>query len=149
MIASHPIIKKSLNEPISPAMLKRKMSYRCLCDVAPANPQQNDLRQPSMKPVALMIAGGPSLHSLPSKTKRARRNRTRISFLPRVKEKLDSCLDTCHEKALTVMRQLYFVEQAILNGEVIELTCAHTHLCGVLANDAEMIIVDMLQLIYS
>ena len=99
--------------------------------------------------ISLIIEGGPGVHSMPPKTKRARRNRSRISFLPRIKKKLDSSLDFCHEKALTTMRQLYYVEQAILNGEVNPIlpsleTQPQIHLCGDLADDAETIIVDML-----
>jgi len=67
--------------------------------------------------------------------------------LPRIKQKLDSYLDLCHEKALVTMRQLYFVEQAILRGEInpTDTTMSpRTHLCGILASEAEMIIVDMM-----
>jgi hypothetical protein len=94
-----------------------------------------------------MIEEGHTGHSLPPKTKRARRNRTRISFIPRIKAKLDSYLDVCHEKALITMRQLYFVEQAILGGQVNPLepcSSPRTHLSGKLASEAEMIIVDMI-----
>jgi len=91
------------------------------------------------------IEGGPIVHSMPPKTKRARRNRARISFLPRVKAKLDSYLDVCHEKALATMRQLYYVEQAILGGQIIPIDPAitpRTHLCGDFAADAEIIVAD-------
>jgi hypothetical protein len=59
---------------------------------------------------------------------------------------LDSHLDVCHEKALILMRQLYFVEGALLNGDVFgeSTTPRATHLCGVLAIEAEMIVVDIL-----
>lgn len=68
------------------------------------------------KPIALMIEGGPCL---PPMTKRAHRNRTRISFLPCVQAtKVESHLDMCHEKALAIMLQLDYVEQAILGGRV-------------------------------
>ena len=121
--------------------------------------QQGSLHQPSTSPwgspfgggshvgsVAKMIQEGPSGHSLPPKSKKARRNRTRISFLPRIKAKLDSYLDVCHEKALITMRQLYYVEQAILSGRVnpLEEGTPRTHLSGALASDAETIVVDMM-----
>jgi hypothetical protein len=95
----------------------------------------------------MMIETGPTGHTMPPKTKRARRNRSRISFLPRVKAKLDSSLDVCHEKALVTMRQLYYVEQAILSGQVNPvdpITTSRTHLCGDFATDAEMIVCDMI-----
>jgi hypothetical protein len=136
-------------------MLKRKVSYRFLGDAAMH--QQSTLQQHSspwsnafgggsqIGSVAKMIQDGPSGHSLPPKNKKARRNRSRISFLPRVKAKLDSYLDVCHEKALITMRQLFFVEQAILNGQVnpLEEDTPRTHLSGPLASDAETIVVDM------
>jgi hypothetical protein len=64
-----------------------------------------------------------------------------------VKDKLDSYLDVCHEKALITMRQMYYVEQAILSGKVNSVDPAvtpRTHLTGDLAADAEMIVVDMM-----
>jgi hypothetical protein len=136
--------------PTSLPMLKRKVSYRFLGDAvhsshAKIEPRlENHLHTGS---VARMIEEGHTGHSLPPKTKRARRNRTRISFLPRIKVKLDSYLDVCHEKALITMRQLYFIEQAILGGQVNPLgpsSSPRTHLSGILASEAEMIIVDMI-----
>lgn len=130
--------------------IKRKGSYRFLGDAvftAQSQPQEKDRSSLQMPSVSMMIEGGPTGHSLPPKTKRARRNRTRISFLPRVKAKLDSYLDVCHEKALITMRQMYYVEQAILSGKVNPVDPAvtpRTHLTGDLATDAEMIVVDMI-----
>jgi Ran GTPase-activating protein (RanGAP) involved in mRNA processing and transport len=130
--------------------IKRKGSYRFLGDAvftAQPQPQEKDRSGLQMPSVSMMIEGGPTGHSLPPKTKRARRNRTRISFLPRVKDKLDSYLDVCHEKALITMRQMYYVEQAILSGKVNPVDPAvtpRTHLTGDLAADAEMIVVDMM-----
>jgi hypothetical protein len=151
------------SEPVLPSpnttslpLLKRKVSYRSLGDAVLSPPgrfrPQMDPQDYNMLPkdtsVARMIEAGHTGHSLPPKTKRARRNRTRISFVPRIKAKLDSCLDVCHEKALVTMRQLYFVEQALLTGSVNPLveesTFPRTHLSGVLASEAEMIIVDMI-----
>lgn len=131
-------------------MLKRKVSYRFLGD---AMVSTHSKFEPKLQnyghygSVARMIEEGHTGHSLPPKTKKARRNRTRISFVPRIKAKLDSYLDVCHEKALITMRQLYFVEQAILAGRVNPLepsSSPRTHLSGVLASEAEMIIVDMI-----
>jgi hypothetical protein len=59
---------------------------------------------------------------------------------------VDSHLDVCHEKALILMRQLYFVEGALLNGDVFgeSTTPRATHLRGVLASEAEMIVADLM-----
>jgi hypothetical protein len=136
--------------PASVPMLKRKVSYRFLGDATRPNMQaveakiENGSRTAS---VAKIIEQGHTGHSLPPKTKRARRNRTRISFVPRIKAKLDSYLDVCHEKALITMRQLYFVERALLDGEINPLEVRpgpHSHLSGMLATEAEMIVVDMI-----
>ena len=146
-----------LSEPVLPgaagpspmSMLKRKVSYRHLGD-AVQNIQMTDQKADHSLmsgSVAKILERGHTGHSLPPKTKRARRNRTRISFVPRIKAKLDSYLDVCHEKALITMRQLYYVEHAILAGQVHPLTPAstpRTHLSGTLASEAEMIIVDMI-----
>jgi len=150
-------------------MLKRKVSYRFLGDASmhhhPTLPPAvasicssekgasftGSLWSGGYAPgsVSKMIQNGPvsGYHSLPPKSKKARRNRTRISFLPRIKAKLDSYLDVCHEKALATMRQLYYVEQAILSGQVNPLDESSRglqHLCGALATDAETIVVDMI-----
>lgn len=134
--------------PASISMLKRKVSYRCLGDAASPSlkptetKMQNGSRTAS---VAKIIEQGHTGHSLPPKTKRARRNRTRISFVPRIKAKLDSYLDVCHEKALITMRQLYFVERALLEGKINPVESgAQSHLTGMLASEAEMIVVDMI-----
>ena len=151
---SQPVIGSSL------PMLKRKVSYRFLGD-ASMHHHHPTLPPPVSTPslwggmgssnaasVSKMIQNGPSgHHSLPPKNKKARRNRTRISFLPRIKVKLDSYLDVCHEKALATMRQLYYVEQAILAGRVNPLDAnskSLQHLSGALATDAETIVVDMI-----
>jgi hypothetical protein len=131
-------------------MLKRKVSYRLLGDaVLGSHPKFEPRLGKNLQSgsVARMIEEGHTGHSLPPKTKRARRNRTRISFVPRIKVRLDSYLDVCHEKALITMRQLYFVEQAIIGGQVNPLEPSapqRTHLSGTLAAEAEMIIVDMI-----
>lgn len=143
---SDPSMKKCPDAMPLP-MLKRKVSYRVLGDAALA-PQQSPRPPVPPSPVSMSTSiGGGQTSTLPRKSKRARRNRNRISFLPRVKDKLDSYLDVCHEKALVVMRQVYFVEQAILRGEVNPIdpsTTTRTHLSGDFAMDAEVIVVDMI-----
>lgn len=135
--------------PFSMSMLKRKVSYRFIGDAMPMTQSAGSKMEKTFNTasVAMSIEHGHTGHSLPPKTKRARRNRTRISFLPRIKAKLDSYLDVCHEKALITMRQLYFVEASILAGHVnpLEPLSSHrTHLSGMIASEAEMIVVDMI-----
>ena len=132
-------------------IMKRKVSYRCLGDAALASAPrlESGFHNQQWHPgsVSMLIEGGPGCSSLPRKSKRARRNRSRISFLPRIKAKLDSYLDVCHEKALITMRQLYYVERAILSGQVNPIDpskTVRTHLCGEFASDAETIICDMI-----
>eukprot|EP00526_Cylindrotheca_closterium_P000078 CAMPEP_0113620600 /NCGR_PEP_ID=MMETSP0017_2-20120614/10502_1 /TAXON_ID=2856 /ORGANISM="Cylindrotheca closterium" /LENGTH=864 /DNA_ID=CAMNT_0000530277 /DNA_START=116 /DNA_END=2710 /DNA_ORIENTATION=- /assembly_acc=CAM_ASM_000147 len=147
---SDPVLPGAANGPNSLPMLKRKVSYRVLGDAMIVSDTKFEKKiedSTQNGSVARMIQHGHTGHSLPPKTKRARRNRTRISFLPRIKEKLDSYLDVCHEKALVTMRQLYFVEEGILRGEINPLDTTlppRTHLSGILASEAEMIIVDMM-----
>jgi hypothetical protein len=130
-------------------VLKRKVSYRFLGDAAQSHCRLEPRLEKHLQngSVSKMIEEGHTGHSLPPKTKKARRNRARISFVPRIKAKLDCYLDVCHEKALITMRQLYFVEQAIFGGKVNPLEPSptrRTHLSGTLAAEAEMIIVDMI-----
>jgi len=149
---SDPSIPASPADVSSLPMLKRKVSYRFLGEAVMASQQSNATPRhhgtnTNMNAVSKMLEDGLSGHGLQPKNKRARRNRTRISFLPKVKRKLDSYLDVCHEKALITMRQLYFVEQAILRGSVNPVdqgVMPRTHLSGYLAADAETIVVDMI-----
>lgn len=147
---SDPALPGSPAVAASLPMLKRKVSYRFLGDAAFTSQPRIETKMDHVfnnGSVARLIEDGPTGHSLPPKTKRARRNRTRISFVPRIKAKLDSYMDVCHEKALITMRQLYFVEQAILKGQVNPVAPSsqpRIHLSGVLASEAEMIIVDMI-----
>ncbi len=144
-----------------PTLMKRKVSYRFLGDAALASAPRLDSEgstasntiaaadglKSHASSATTVIEKGPTMQSLPPKSKRARRNRSRISFLPKIKDKLDAYLDMNHEKALKTMRQLYFVEQAILSGQVNPIDpikTVRTHLCGDNATDAETIIVDMI-----
>lgn len=64
-------------------MLKRKVSYRFLGDAAiTSRGRPQSLNNAS---VSHMIQSGGIGHTMPPKSKRARRNKTRISFLPRIK----------------------------------------------------------------
>lgn len=147
---SDPALPGSPAVAASLPMLKRKVSYRFLGDATMITQPRMEARMDTVfqnGSVARIIEDGHTGHSLPPKTKKARRNRTRISFVPRIKAKLDSYMDVCHEKALITMRQLYFVEQAILKGQVNPVEPSshpRTHLSGILASEAEMIIVDMI-----
>ena len=159
---SDPSLKQSPTALGSFSLLKRKVSYRFLGDAALSFPSSGVEHQPSnctqppkqyshqvLFSISSMVggSGGHASSSMPRKSKRARRNRSRISFLPRIKAKLDSQLDVCHEKALVVMRQLFYVEQAILGCEVNPIdpsSTTRTHLSADFAADAEMIIMDMI-----
>ena len=137
-------------------VLKRKVSYRFLGDAAlnsapmisDSTPRPNSTKSFPDDSVSMLIENGHSGHTLPRKTKRARRNRARISFLPRIKNMLDSSLDICHEKSLATMRQLFYLEKALLEGQIDPAIKpgSRAHLSGELAASAEMIMVDMLEL---
>ena len=128
-------------------MLKRKVSYRALHDAIKTDAARPEGRLDNANGASISkLIEDMSGHSMQPKSKRARKNRTRISFLPRIKNKLDSYLDACHHKALVLMRQLQYVERALLKGEVysFDQSGSVTHLSGVLATDAEMILIDMM-----
>jgi len=147
-------------------MLKRKVSYHHLHEAnthttsPPFQPNtssyHNNTNINSTQPKTLnerpsaiskLIEDRHSLggNSMQPKSKRARRNRSRISFVPRFKAKLDSFLDSCHHKALILMRKLVYVETTLLNNEIypLESLGATPYLVGTLAADAEMILLDM------
>jgi hypothetical protein len=143
------------NQMASFPILKRKVSYWFLGEAATFTSQCgvnncNVNSVPSMpQTVLLMIDVGPAGHTIPPTTKRARRNHSRIAFLPHIKTKVDLYLDISHDKALITMRQLYYAELAILSGQVNPIDpnengIPRKHLCGELANDAEIIVVDMM-----
>lgn len=135
-------------------VLKRKVSYRFLGDAAlnsapmisDSTPRPDSTKSLPDDSVSMLIENGHIGHTLPRKTKRARRNRARISFLPRIKSKLDSTLDVCHEKSLATMRQLFYVEKAFLEGQIDPAIKpgSRAHLSGELSASTEMIMVDML-----
>lgn len=91
--SSEPSLQAS--PPISSVpMLKRKVSYRFLGDAAISSSRgRSEVRVQSMNntSVSQMIQKGGVGHSMPPKSKRARRNRTRISFMPRIQVR--SCFD--------------------------------------------------------
>ena len=124
-------------------MLKRKVSYRFLNEAMLTSSSHSEVRSEDSKSVSKMIEDVSS-QSMQPKFKKARRNKTRISFVPRIKAKLDSYLDACHQKALVLMRQLQFVEKALLNGHIYPLEAElYKHLSDTLAADAETILIDM------
>jgi Ran GTPase-activating protein (RanGAP) involved in mRNA processing and transport len=129
------------------SMLKRKVSYRTLHDAAKSNPARAEVRLEDANGASISrLIQDMSGHSMQPKSKKARRNRSRISFVPRVKAKLDSYLDTCHEKALILMRQLQYVERALLRGDIYPFDQAGsiTHLTGILASDIEIMVLDLM-----
>ena len=132
-------------------MLKRKVSYRCLHDASanmnsiPPSHSTIHSRNQSMgaQSVSKLIEG--RMHGMQPKSKRARKSKSRISILPRIRAKLNSFLDSDHQKALGLMRQLHYVEKSLLNNCIYTLNCAMipTYLSDTLASDAEMILLDM------
>jgi hypothetical protein len=126
-------------------LLKRKVSYRYLHE-SYLNSDSSTSLSPRIadESIAKMIEDL-NVQSMQPKLKRARQNRARVYFLPRIKAKLDSYLDSCHQKALILFRQLFFVEKCLLNGQIYPLELqSTTHLSGVLAEDAETILIDMI-----
>jgi len=145
-------IKKSSNVPVSEPvihgtmpMLKRKVSYRYLAEASISSstpisePQQVDA---SVSTLIEHMNG----QSMQPRSKRARKNQSRISIVPRIKKKLHSFLDRDHRKALGFMRQLHYVEKCLLNGRIypVEDLGTATHLIGSLAADAEKILLDFI-----
>jgi len=149
-------------------MLKRKVSYRHLHEASAhslsshsqlnstlqhnntnfsTNVSAQKTRNERPSAISKLIEDQQSVggNSMQPKSKRARRNRSRISFVPRFKAKLDSFLDSCHHKALILMRQLVYIEETLLNNEIYPLESLGTtqYLVGTLAADAEMILLDM------
>jgi len=150
---SEPVMNPNLGNL---SMLKRKVSYRHLHESTvqatttsqPANkPNHSHSRHPADESVSRLIESLNG-HSMQPRSKRARRNRSRISSVPRIKDKLDSFLDSCHQRALVLMRQLKFVEKSLLESNIYPLegaplTTSSTFLSGQLAADAEMILLDI------
>ncbi len=132
------------SEPVigNMSMLKRKVSYRFLNEAAMI---QNTVSPGPDLAVSKLIEDMNG-HSMQPRSKRARKSRSRISIVPRIKKKLDSYLVSDHHRALGLMRQLAFVEKSLLNGSIypVEDLGSATHLFDSLASDAEMILVDMM-----
>lgn len=137
--SSEPVMNGKLS------MLKRKVSYRFLGEATVSSGSEVKNVDQSVSELIENMSG----QLMQPKIKRARRNITvvpRIKLVPRIKEKLDSFLDCDHQKALGLMRQLYYVEKSLLNGNVypVDEVGTATHLIGELASDAETIILDMM-----
>jgi hypothetical protein len=125
------------------SLLKRKVSYRFLGEatLSSSTPETSTIDQSVSRLIEDMNG-----QTMQHRSKRPRRNRSRISIVPRIKQKLDSFLDSDHQKALGLMRQLYYVEKSLLSGNVypIDDIKGVTHLIGALASDAETILIDMM-----
>lgn len=137
--SSEPVINGKLS------MLKRKVSYRFLGEATLTSAPDVKNVDHSVSELIENMSG----QLMQPKSKRARKNITvvpRIKLVPRIKEKLDSFLDSDHQKALGLMRQLHYVEKSLLNGSVypVDEVGTATHLIGELASDAESIILDMM-----
>ena len=102
--SSEPSLPASPPVGASLPMLKRKVSYRFLGEAAIYPPHtQSEVRTQSVnKPsVSKLIEDRAVGHSMPPKMKRARRNKTRISFLPRIKVRV--ALDSTFAVSLSVL----------------------------------------------
>ena len=89
---SDPVL--TFSQPTGP-LIKRKVSYRSLGDATLAVAAIYSQTIPELRilaplngiaVVAKMIQDGPGMHSMPPRTKRTRRNKTRISFTTRTKK---------------------------------------------------------------
>ena len=148
-ISSHhhiPISAPVMNDNIgSLPILKRKVSYQHLHEASFDSNSKLPVNKNSANQSVSKLIEDRSGSMMQPKFKRARRNRSRISMVPRIKEKLDSFLDSCHTKALVLMRQLFYVEKSLLNKRIYPLDGldATPYLAGTVAADAEMILLDM------
>jgi hypothetical protein len=130
----------------SAPILKRKVSYRFLNDatlssMSAKSPDGSHIDQSVSK-----LIEGMNGHSMQPRSKKARKNLSRILLVPRIKKRLDSFLDSDHNKALGLMRQLQYVENHLLKGDIYPIDTIGTtnHLIGSLASDAEIILLDMM-----
>lgn len=136
-----------VSEPTIVPVLKRKVSYRFLQEAHEGGGGGISRTNNSNNGTSISrLIEDMSTSTMQPKSKRARKNRTRISFLPRIKAKVDSYLDEDHLKALILMRQLHFVERCLLNGTIYQIESQEQclHLFGTFATDAEMILIDMI-----
>jgi len=138
--SSVPVIHDSV--PI----LKRKVSYRFLNDATLSSASAKTSDESRIDQSVSKLIEGMNGHSMQPKSKKARKNLARISIVPRIKKRLDSFLDSDHNKALGLMRQLQYVENHLLKGDIYPVDAIGTtnHLIGSLASDAEMILLDMM-----
>lgn len=138
--SSEPVIHDSV--PI----LKRKVSYRFLNDATLSSASAKTSDESHIDQSVSKLIEGMNGHSMQPKSKKARKNLSRISIVPRIKKRLDSFLDSDHNKALGLMRQLQYVENHLLKGDIypVDATGTTNHLIGSLASDAEMILLDMM-----
>lgn len=138
--SSEPVIHE--NVPI----LKRKVSYRFLNDATLSSASAKSSNESQIDKSVSKLIEGMNGHSMQPRSKKARKNLSRISIVPRIKKKLDSFLDSDHNEALILMRQLQYVENHLLKGDIYPVDAVGTtkHLIGSLASDAEMILLDMM-----
>ena len=138
--SSEPVIHRSSTS------MKRKVSYRFLGEATMSSSTSQPNKKNNMDQSVSKLIEDMNGQSMQPNSKRPRRNRSRISIVPKIKQKLDSFLDKDHQKALGLMRQLHYVEKSLLNGSVypIEEERAANHLIGDLAADAETILLDMM-----
>lgn len=138
--ASLPVINSSAH------ILKRKVSYRVLNEATLSSTSATPPDRINVEATLSQLIEDLNGHTMQPRSKRARKNHSRISIVPRIKKRLDSYLDSDHNKALGMMRQLFFVEKHLLNGSIYPMEDVGnvTHLIGSLASDAETILLDMM-----
>lgn len=128
----------------SRAGLGRKTSYHSLSDsiisIPQSNPSQNH-QQPQSSPSTTRRhseMNGDSSPCMQPAQKRAKK--ARISYFPRVKTKLEILrTKTSEHQALVLMRQLKYIENAMLNDNIFQAESG-----GFTIADAESILMDML-----
>jgi len=137
-----PVSDTAVQRIVMLPMLRRKVSYHLLNDALSTLSPQTANAKGKGRTVSSMIEEGMQHSSMQPKSKRARGFKTRIAYVPRVKAKVESYLESDHYKALVLMRQLKYIESAFITDRSIDKS-SKLYLSGLLARDAEMILLDM------
>jgi len=136
--------------PKPQSSLQRKISYRGLHDVMMGHQPSNNIAAPNLNSATESSCKRRtgSDQSMQPKTKRARNDKPRIDYFPRLKAKIEQHLSSSKQtKALVLLRQLKFVERTMFHGG--NLYCDQSSTMGSnsssepVATDAEVILIDM------
>jgi hypothetical protein len=126
--------------------LGRKVSYRSLNEALlggafPTAPVFKD-RGRTISTVMEEGIGNPATQP---RIKRQKQNRSKISYFPRIKSKVESFLEKDHHKALILLRQLRYTEQHFLSTFVLAQGSSDTsYLSRDCTRDIETILIDMM-----